>query len=759
VQLSTLLNRCLRSIRIHNVIVQQGWKLNSGVFSLPLSPTWADSDCSSSDRSRSAVSPRISYVDGQPHARRQFIRLRMINKPHIRSPVPIALLPRGSRPKDVHLLLSLLLMTVQGSSITLNLSPMPAPAAVRSIAAASGRRLAVVPALSEEILFVRLKDAPVDTALSHIAEVLCAKWIKRANGVSLLEPDPKALRNVEQAEADEKERSLLTSMKYMREHLARQPEVFDQKALNAYKKKKQDRAQGIVDAETRKEGGRTFPVLSGNQGTPAWRAVARIVLRMDPKAILAIPNDGREVWAENPTPTQHAFSEEANEVLKTYRQELNVYDPTLSVNRVKLVFWKNTISPSNLCVKLEASGPDGKIADRTLAPLSGYSQMMAVLNEEGKEAPAKPEETPLKPSPDAIEARMALAVWYDGPDRRAIFAKWRPRILDPVYFEPTTWDLGYELVMAAESLDRNLVGTVNDVLTTSLPVYKNATASQVLKENRESILPSDDGWLVFRSHERQQRASRSRAKSLLANCVQLGGITVDLAANWTAQSTDVFPFMNWVGGNVGLICPYDGEYGSISTMMAPDPLRLWADIGPAGIDSLRQGAALQLSRLSPAAKAQIEEMVYGNELNDGRDPTDVLPNGITDGSLTMSIGESTVFYGWVGAEGPPVTPRLMDAQEFGSVLAKGRPWLDEPARIFQQYNRFRLGLHRKYTLNFRIEPGAIPMTVTLNETLLNPESQDVSELPADLKSAVEKARLAALAPPAETSPIRTIPPR
>ena len=658
----------------------------------------------------------------------------------------------------MQLLIALLLASTQASNMSVSLSPMRAPIAIRHIALACGRRLAVAPALDEEILFVRLKDASVDSALAHISEVLCAKWVNRSNGITWLEPDPEALSKVEKTLVDADEARLLNSFKYLQKRLSQQPEELDQKAVDAYVQKKKSQDESIKDAEARRDYAHRLVGAPAGQESPAWRALARIVLQMDPKVLLGISSDGREVWAENPTPMQHGFSEEANEVLKTYRRELNLLDSTLVAKRIKLIFRKVSIVPEFIA-QFEAIGLDGKRVDRAIARLNSYSELMkSPVKEEDHQDP-KPGEAPLQPSADVIEARKAQAAFYEGDDRRAIFAKWRSRLLDPVRYEPTTWGLGAELMMAAENVDRNLVGTVNDGEVGSDELFTKITASQALWKHRESLLPSDDGWIVFRSPERVQRSSRSKAKSLLANCVQQGGITVDLAANWSAQSTDISPFYNWVGSYVCLLSTYAGSYGSLVTMMNDNALRLWTDIGSTGIDSLRHGEVLQLSKLSPAAKTQIEVIVYGYELVDGRDPTDVLPNGITDGTLSMSIDEMPVLIGWTDKDGPPVAPEPLDAKEFGALLANGEPWKEIPAKTYQQYDRFKVGTHRTYKLNLLMEPGAVPMTVQLTETLFNADVPYVTELPAELNSAVEKARLAALATPAQAPPNRAIPPR
>ncbi len=656
------------------------------------------------------------------------------------------------------MLVSFLLLSVQSPRVTISLSPMPAPAAIRAFSTACGRRLAVTPALADEVLFLRLKDASVEGALSHIAEVLCAKWVRHSNGTSWLEPNPEAQKNIENANAAEDAHRLSNSLKYLQNRLSQQPEQLDKKAVDAYVQKKLAQDQRMSDAEARKNYSRVVIGAPANQGSPAWRAMARLVLQIDPKVLLAIPADGREVWAENPTPMQHGFSETQKAALQIYRQELGILDSSLEANRVKLVCRKVTLA-EEFVAEFGVTGPDGKAVDRSVGRLNSYANQIEPPSSEADAKASKPGEIPLQPTAEVVEARKALSLFYEGADRKAIYAKWRPKLLDPVHFEPTTWDLGEELMMVAESLDRNLVGTVNDASAASWDLLTNLTATQVLSKNRESLIPTDDDWLVFRSHEQKHRISRSKARALLANCVRHGGMTVDLAAEWAAQSSDPYAFQNWLCNYVCLLGTSGGLYSDLSTIMNDYALRLWAAIGSSGIEHLRNGGVVQLSRLSPAAKAQISTMLYDDELQDGRDPTDALPNGIIDGTLKMSIEELPVMYAWASADGPPVAPVGLEAKEFGTLLAKGEPWKQVPPSAYQRYDRFRVGVVRKYKLNLLLEPGDIPMTVSLPETLFNPASKELSELPPAFKSEVEKARLAALAKPVEVPKQRVIPPR
>jgi len=652
----------------------------------------------------------------------------------------------------------MLLLTLQGPTLTLKFPPTRLPDALRLISEAGGVKLAAVEALTDEVVMARLKDAPIDVALTHLAESLCAKWTLRPDGIRWLEPDLDAERRMAQKKEHEDEIHILNSLKYVQKRLGEQPEELDQKAIDEYRTKKDAVEKRRKIAEEKHDYAHMFTDASVDEESPAWRALARIVLQMDPKILIAMANDAHEVWAENPTPMQHPFSDEAVQALKRYRQELSLEDPSQVAKRVKVRLLKWEVGAA-VSAALESTDLTGKPLDSANLRLNDDSERMKIPFNERDPAP-KPGETPLDIPLEDREARIALSVDYKGKDRLSVLDKWRPRLMDPVRYEPTQWHNGEDYVLAAEGADRNLIGTVSDFTMSMYADLKKLTPSQVLLKTPEDFLPSSDGWLVVRSHEQMQRASRSKAKALIADCVQLGGITVNAAADWASQSTDRWAFITWVGNHINVLFSAGGPYSTLVTTSDDTSLRLWASLGSGVIESLRAGATVQLSRLTEDAKEKIAKLVYwyGGLDEPMVDPTDRLPNGIIDGTLTMTVVETPVFYGWSSLTGPPATPMPIDAKQFGRFLAKGNTYWEIPAGEYRQYDHFRIGKNLAYIFHFILNPGAVPMTIKLSETLFDPNAQAVAELPGDLKAAAENARLAAIATPAKPPTKTVIPP-
>jgi hypothetical protein len=224
---------------------------------------------------------------------------------------------------------------VQASTITVTFPPTPLPQALAILSKETGRHLEAAPALSEEVALARLKDAPVDKALAHLAESLCAKWIQRPDGITRLVPDPVASRKLDEADAARRDKLFQAADTYLSKRLAEEPEELDLNAIKATKVKKEAEIARREAAERARDYDNMWPGSKADEETPMWRATARIALLMDRSILLAMPVDAREVWAENPTAMQHALPDGADQVLAQYRREFSLEHPTESVARFK----------------------------------------------------------------------------------------------------------------------------------------------------------------------------------------------------------------------------------------------------------------------------------------------------------------------------------------------------------------------------------------------------------------------------------------
>ncbi len=233
---------------------------------------------------------------------------------------------------------------------------------------------------------------------------------------------------------------------------------------------------------------------------------------------------------------------------------------------------------------------------------------------------------------------------------------------------------------------------------------------------------------------------------------------VDDAAAWTARSSDFWPFVSWMGDYLRVLFSGKGPFSAARTLGDSEALRLWSSLGESSRQALRRGETMNLARLTPAAKVAVEKWVYWFEGLGNLEPTEALPRGIHDGSLSLDITEKPVLIGWSNEEGEPIDPMPLDAATFGRALASGSTWWELPGDHFRRFSNFRVGVHRTYSLNFLLEPGALSMKVELSETYFDPSTGSVQKLSPGLAAEIEKARLAALANPPIQKPGKVIPP-
>ena len=668
------------------------------------------------------------------------------------------------------LLIPAMLLLQLSPTVTATFTPTPVPKALEILSKASGKKLDSVPALADEVILAHLKNAPLDATLNHLAQALCAKWVERPGGILRLVQDPAAERKLEQAKEAKRETNFYIGINYIKKRLSEEPAelgIEDVKATVkklAIEAKRQEAAMAANDRENM--------FIDGNaaEESPSWRAAAQIALLIDPKTLLDMPEDSREVWAENPTSVQHAFPEGSDEILSRYRRELSLSKPNEVIARVKIAIERQ----DDLYIRLSALDASGKQLDRTIfglssrllwtkLPASKRPQFAIDSSDVAANIPPEKNAPVVVPEP-AKEARIALSTRLIDQklDYREMTLKARPKFLNPAKYEPTQWHVGQDFVLAAEAIDRNLIGTVSDHIGGKFYFAgsRNANAlmptpSEILAKNKADLLPTTDGWLVVRSTYWPYRWSRSKAKAYIDEGLRVGGITVDAAAAWVAPSTDSNPVYDWMWDYMQIL--FAGP-GSFSSGWDGRSLKLWASLGTENINFLRRGGTISLSSLAPDTQSKIAKGVYWYRwLDDPADPTDKLPNGIADGTLTMTVKESTVLHGGATEDDLNMSEQSITPENIGRGQALGD-------KYYRSLEKWQVGVHRVFDLHFTINPGKVPMTVSLDETIFDPTAPILSKLPDSVLEEVAKAKQYALAhpqPPGEyppTPPVQQHPP-
>ena len=645
------------------------------------------------------------------------------------------------------------------TNLTVEFPPTPLPVALSILSEQSGHRLTVSPAFLDEVIVVCMKDAPYDSMLRHLAEAFCAKWQTRSDGSLMLVKDPIAIRRREQERRVYDAKILDSSLQYFANRLRQQPIELDAKAIQATSKRQADEDQRRKNAEAANDYAHMFTDSSAREETPSWRALARLVARLDRRELLSMPNDAREVWSDKPTSMQHPLPASTQEILDQFRREELLLHPNEKIASILLVMKKWELSGA-FNVWFVAKGTSGKPIDSAFARMNADSEMMKKSMADRPSLQPIPGEKTIEVPKMTVDARRALSSADKAADHVALFEKWQPKFLDPVRFEPTQWHQGADILAAASAAKVNLIGTVSDTTGGRYYEPKPQTPSQVLSKSQQNLVHCDDGWIVSREWEARTRASRSEAKQLLADSIRQGGISIDSAANWSAKTNDKWPFTNWVGDYIAALFSDSGPLSASRTILDEDALRLWAFLGDDVRVKLKRGDTLEVSGLSAAVRSLLARMVYWFvSLDEDVEPTDVLPDGILAGQFKMSVTEQPVFVGWSSKTGEPKRNQPLNATYFGTFLAKGNRYWEVSADAYRAFDRFRMGISRVYSIKFEFGSTQIPMTVKLNETLFDPKAEVVAKLPEAVQLAVEKARLTALSKLELPSNKGTIPPQ
>lgn len=639
-----------------------------------------------------------------------------------------------------------MLLAALSGLVTVSFDALPLPQALERLSAATGERLDCVPALRSEVLVVRLKEADRERALREIATLYDAGWERRESGLTLV-IDRAAVRRREAVERSKAVAKLRGSVEYLKARLAEQPAVYTRDTAAAYRRHKADEGARQRQALETKDYGNAFTLSSADEETPAWRAAARIIPLLSQSELLALPPESRTVYVEHPTPMQRGFPAAAEPALRQYREELEAFDPNLAVARLRLVVkaWENVPGAYNMT--LVAVSANGKALDT--ADLRMNDDTARLKHKDGTfDAPKTlPGERPLEVPPEVREYRTVMKTSFGAadPERQALLPKWRAILADPVANEPTRWLPAGELRAAAEALYENLVGAPDEYPDGTFEVKYTATETARQFVERTQGCTVKDGWLIL-NPGRRGRGPRDRAKALLQECVRLGGVPLDDAAEWAGASPETYPFVTWIGEALDTILTREGSYSAVAALLDPHALRLWDALGPAVRTSLRSGGVIDLAALPPEAQDWTIREAYWYDLVPG-ESTETLPNGIVGGTVSLSYAETPIAVALSSKDPSGEASMALSPEQLGLFLVKGDTYRKVKPEVYQAYDRYRVGVAKAYTLHFKLGRERVPMNVELDENFLDPRGPLLDTLPEGFGKRVEAARAKAAVTP------------
>ncbi len=651
------------------------------------------------------------------------------------------------------LLLATCLLISGQSEASLLLHATPLPKVLAEMSRLSGRQLVASTALANEVVIIRINKVSWKSVSANLAKSLDALWQEMPNGSRMLVPDVNARKAAIQLKSQRDLATLNESLSSLSKKLSQQPTELNDKAVRDHKLRLEIEKKRLAEAQSRRdyEHAGLNPTLL--EQSPAWRMLVCCLLRLPRQTYIAMPHDARRVWSDKATSMQSTFPSDWGDLTSRYGREMELMDPSMMIHKIELILtkWENQMAFS---AQLRCLDSSGKTIDDAVVAIRQEYRTTPVDDSFIQSSKSSSEDSFISVTQEVTDVRIALSNDAMDPRRVTLLMAMRPKLLDPVRFEPTSWHRSEDMLAAATRLNRNLIGGTSDFISATYWKDEKKTANQILS----SFAP--DNWSLVKRDDTNERVSRQEAKTLISECIRSGGISVDRAADWAGKSSDRFPFMSWVGDYIRVLFPGRGPYSALATMIDDEALRLWFNLGSESRASLKLGATIRISDLRHEASAQVERMVYWfGGLDDSTvDPTDRLPDGISDGMLKLSVQETPVLEGWKDEDGPPATRMPIDPIMFGKSLVKGSTYWEIRPEVFRNWNRFRIGVNRKYTLHFDLMPGHIPMTQVLSETLFDNESQILKKLPEAMQSQVDMAKASELAKPKVQNNRSTIPP-
>ncbi|CAN5551930.1 hypothetical protein BH11ARM2_BH11ARM2_16140 [soil metagenome] len=628
-----------------------------------------------------------------------------------------------------------MLLLAPPTDITLELMPMPLSVAFERFNTVTGKHWEPAGALRDEVVAVRLDHAPLEEVQAKLAKVMQAKW---QGDRFVTDEDAKRARTAAQRRASMEKRA--SSLAYLAQRLAGQPDELTAKAVIATARKKAAEDTLRKDAEARQDWDAMFKFSKAYEEAPAWRAAARIA------PLLPFTME-RQVYSDQPTPMQVRLPIAVGPILDKYRREakLSGKDASFVRVRVKIEPWGEGSGTSLHFFTLDA---DGKTLDTTSLRMNGDDEIM---NTGGYKEPEIPPGVDLPMSAETLSYFSLVNVDYKDKSKRdkvKLRGEWADRLAHPVEHEPLVWQRGEAYVRTAAATGKQLVARMSDFQSVRYERNSKWIAPRFLPPVDEGVTLDGD-WMTVDGRDNDARVDRGSAARLIGESLRQGGVPMESAADFAAKfppKND--PFMNWVGDELIALFTGKGGYSTLNTTMNENGLRLWGNLTLPQRMALKGGKMLRISRIPFGSREEIRRAVFEIGALDG-EPTELLPNGLDDGDITVKIVETPIVIPWNDKKGLPDEPMPISAENLGRTLAFGNRYWDIPASVAQSWDSYRMGIHRSYKLTIHFDRGP-SYEDKLSESLFPPANGTLSKLPADFAAAVAKARATAKPTPKTT---------
>jgi hypothetical protein len=723
----------------------------------------------------------------------------------LQSPILLALLLFQGSPQDL------------GQKITMTATARPAAKLLAEISEKTGVLLNAAGPVAEEILVLRVIDAPLRETLDKIAIAATAEWVVDGGRRTLIRTG-QIIAKVRAGTRGIRVGKIAKALRQLRERLASAPPLNAHSIQAEFQREESQPSKPSSDSAGawRGKDGASKKIDPPGPIPPTDRAIAQVVLDCWTADQLAdFPEDEEIVFSTRPNAGQRPFPRDVGPVISTLDRESNLatmaYEVLMSAAGNLRYTACRTFGESpqsgigdHVAVTAfntrQAAGESVRLLLKVHRVYEFVTLELWAANSNGKvtasgrleldESDAAPPQ-PLFPQPKAIVvpalAKRLIAMYSGSREEPTDIASSDPALVDrisnPAIYEPLADVPSGLLVASAEARGLNLVARVPEesmALICGLSALpQNDVETVGLLTDCDATVACSDHWMVIRSPnclESFPRANRPALQLLIRRSLGLGRVGLEDWADYFAGDGDRIRFAEVILGAVGF---YDFTGNDESA------LRIYGLLSGEQRSLLKSGRSLPVSRLGPDLMRAIRGLLtdYGCSVDKGGheeeegpavEPdfgictakrtltplssvhwTEALPNGIPpDAFLTLSECSEDSFSHDALTEEMTKFSRMYNLEDLAqAVLALRRPDLFGGGEA-EDIGDLTVSIDRTVTLKVSF-PNGLSTSADLTESVRRKDRYRVESLPADIKKKLEAAIQILLKQMTEPPPWRT----
>lgn len=559
---------------------------------------------------------------------------------------------------------TLLLVSALGTVVAaqespqLNFPPTAAPVGqvLSQLSSQAGVTLQASPALRNDVLMLRLKEADLNETMKRIATVLRGQWERTSQGY-VLNRTPNMAAADERAENEARATALRAAINRLAERL-RKEGAFGASQAEALRRQNEQRMAQIENGA----GGR--PVRFGEDAVlnPSSRAIVGLLAAMGDSRLRDLAVQKRVVLSMRPTPMQQPLPSDAMRIATQFVQEQTVLtppqppqeferrvivsgmtegslgsgDPSRGVGFVMMVV-RPGLTANSLTITLTVADPNGgtlatgsmplNLTPTTETPPTANNAKKIELSAQSKLLNAMLAGTTVGGAPGArinvmmVNGATMTTMGPSGGPAGPANPEHRSLALDLGKVDPLSLTAKETFRAAIEAEDKNLVAHLPDTIVMPLAtrfVGSGLAASEVFSyaENSLSLrVVRDGGWIHVEPREPHQARARSVDRAGLARFLRLlndkGAPRLDDFADYAFAQAKAPAPGEWDTAYVRAVSPQTANGPLLRVALNGWPtLRLFGSLNTAQRQALRRGQPISVASLTGVQREILAEDVF-----------------------------------------------------------------------------------------------------------------------------------------------------